>query len=358
MRLILHIGSDKTGTTSIQKALSLKRNYLAQQGVLYPQLENSNNHNLLAVGFSGDGQHQPRRLVRRYGSADAVLSASKNAWLTIKQQLEQNDFHTVILSGEHFLGLDRHHELVEQNMRTFPDLESTQIVAYLRRPSSHYVARLQQGLKAEHNIFVPERMVYSKRLAAWESVGNLQVREFNKATLHSRDVVQDFWTKTLGSWPLPPGTSPIRTNRSLSAEGLYLLQRFRQTRYPDNGGIFYRDSDQLLKRTLQIEESNVRNVSFTRLRLHRDIRNYIDYSTHDNKLLLEKFGFQFDFLKREKPPRTFDLPDLREPLQLTDIVSVDMKKVDLLVELLRTDMRVLAPRRWLLNRKLQACLQQ
>ena len=103
MRLILHIGSDKTGTTSIQKALSLSRNYLAQKGVLYPQLENSDNHNLLAVSFMGKERRQPRRLVRRYGNSDAVLSASGNAWLAIKQQLEQNDFHTVILSGEHFL---------------------------------------------------------------------------------------------------------------------------------------------------------------------------------------------------------------------------------------------------------------
>jgi len=45
-------------------------------------------------------------------------------------------------------------------------------------------------------------------------------------------------------------------------------------------------------------------------------------------------------------------------LDLTDIVSVDMKKVDLLVELLQTDKRVLLPNRWLLNRKLKACVQQ
>ncbi len=357
MRLILHIGSDKTGTTSIQKALSLSRNYLAQKGVLYPQLENSDNHNLLAVSFMGKERRHPRRLVRRYGNSDAVLSASGNAWLAIKQQLEQHDFHTVILSGEHFFGLDQHHELAEQNKRTFPDLENTQIIAYLRRPSSHYVARLQQRLKAQHHIAMPERIAYSARLAGWESAGNLQLCEFNKAALHSRDIVQDFWKRTLGSLPLPPGATSIRSNKSLSAEGLYLLQRFRHIRYPDREGIFFRDSDQLLKRTLMVEESNCQNASFTRLRLHQDIRNHIDYSTDDNEILLKKHGFQFDFLKRETPPRNSLLHGLHEPLSLTDIVSVDMAKVDLLVELLRTDKRVLAPRRWLLNRKLRACLQ-
>jgi len=358
MRLILHIGSDKTGTTSIQKALSLSRNYLARNGVLYPQLENSDNHNLLAVSFRDKGRNQPRRLLRRYGSSDAVVSASRNAWLAVEQQLQRNDFHTIVLSGEHFLGLDRHHELAEQTRRIFPDLETTEIIAYLRRPSSHYVARLQQRLKAEHKILVPERVVYSARLAPWEKFGNLRLFEFNKATLHSRDIVQDFWIRALGSLPFPPGASPIRTNKSLSAEGLFLLQRLRHIRYPDKDGVFYRDSDQLLKRVLLVEDSNSQNASFTRLRLHREIRNHIDCSTNDNEALLEKFGFQFDFLKCNTSHENSRLPDLHEPLQLTDLVSVDTEKVKLLVELLRTDKRVLAPRRWLLDRKLQACLQQ
>ena len=101
--------------------------------------------------------------------------------------------------------LDQHHELAEQNKRTFPDLENTQIIACLRRPSSHYLARLQQRLKAAHNILAAERIAYPARLAGWESAGNLQLCEFNKAALHSRDVVQDFWKRTLGSLPLPSG---------------------------------------------------------------------------------------------------------------------------------------------------------
>jgi hypothetical protein len=354
----VHIGSDKTGTTSIQKALSLSRDYLARSGVLYPQLANSDNHNLLAVSFRDKGRNQPRRLLRRYGSSDAVVSASRKAWLTVKQQLRQNEFHTVVLSGEHFLGLDLHHELAKQNRRIFPDLDTTQILAYLRRPSSHYVARLQQRLKAEHKILVPERVVYSARLAPWQNIGCLQLFEFNKAKLHSRDIVQDFWIRALGRLPLPQDARQIRTNKSLSAEGLYLLQRFRQSRYPDKDGTFHHGSDQLLRRILLVEESNARNASFTRLKLHRDIRNHIDYSTNDNNALLEKFGFQFDFMKEKPPHQKPSLPDLHDPLQLTDLVSVDMEKVELLVELLRTDRRVLAPRRWLLDRMLQACLEQ
>ena len=358
MHLILHIGSSKTGTTSVQQALSLSRNYLAQQGVLYPKLGNADNHNLLAASFRETGQPQPRRLLQRYGSSDAVLSASRNAWLSVKQQAAQNDFHTVILSGEFFFSQVEHNELAEHNKQIFPNLDSTQVIAYLRRPSAHYVSSLQQRLKAAHDIFMPEREVYAEGLSDWANIGDLQLVEFNKSTLHAKDVVQDFWKRTLGSLPFPPGAAPSRMNKALSAEGLYILQRFRQARYPDQQGVFFRDSDELLKRMLLIEGSNSRNASFTRLRLHQRIRNHIDYSTDDNEILLERFGFQFDFLKCETPPDDPHLHGLSEPLKLTDIVSVDMEKVDLLVELLRTDERVFKPRRWLLDRRLQACLQQ
>lgn len=358
MHLILHIGSSKTGTTSIQQALSLSRNYLAQRGVLYPKLGNADNHNLLAASFRGSGRPQPRRLLQRYGSSDAVLSASRNAWLSVKQQAAQNDFHTIILSGEFFFRQVEHNGLAEQNKLIFPNLDSTQVIAYLRRPSSYYVSDLQQKLKAAHDISMPEREVYAEGLAVWESIGDLQLFEFNKSTLHCEDIVQDFWKTTLGSLPLPPGATSIRMNTTLSAESLYLLQRFRQARYPDKQGVFFRDSDELLKRMLLVEESNSQNAQFTRLKLHQRIRNHIDYSTDDNEILLERFGFQFDFLKCETPPDDPHLHGLSEPLKLTDIVSVDMEKVDLLVELLRTDKRVFKPGRWLLDRKLQTCLQQ
>lgn len=286
------------------------------------------------------------------------MSASRNAWLEIKQQAERNDFHTIILSGEYFFGKIQHHGLADQLKHTFPILESTQVISYLRRPSSYYVANLQQRLKAQHYISAPERRIYASRLAAWENIGDLQLVEFKKTALHLQDVVQDFWKRALGSLPLPSGVNRIRTNKSLSAEGLYLLQRFRHIRYPDKEGIFYRGSDQLLKRMLLVEESNSQNASFTPLRTQDDIRDHIDYSTNDNEILLERFGFQFDFLKGTKHPENYQLPRLSEPLMLDDIVPVDMQKVELLVELLRTDKRVLAPRRWLLDRKLQACLQQ
>ena len=359
MRLILHIGSDKTGTTSIQETLSRSRDNLAQEGILYPNLANDNNHNLLPIALSDERARQPRRLIHRYGNAQNILAVSRQAWRDMSQQVQHGSFHTVILSAEHFFGVAQPDRLMELVQEAIPGLNETRIVAYLRRPSSHFVARLQQKLKAQHALVTPERIIYSNYLAAWKKVGNLDLREFNQAKLHNGDVVQDFWNRELKDLPFSRvAASSTRQNRSLSAEGLYLLQRFRQSRYPQQEGVIFRDSDALLRRIMLAEQSNHENVSFTRLKLHKQIRDFVDYSTPDNEVLKSDFGFQFDFQKQDRIVDQASLQSPVEPSQLSDLVPINMQKVDLLARLLQTDKRISFFKRWLLNRKLRACLEQ
>lgn len=52
MRLSIHIGTEKTGTTSIQTALKADRDRLAESGVLFPILFGSLNQMELSVAAS------------------------------------------------------------------------------------------------------------------------------------------------------------------------------------------------------------------------------------------------------------------------------------------------------------------
>ena len=52
MRCILHIGTEKTGTTSLQAALSSHRESLSKQGVLYARAPGQRNSRSLAAAFS------------------------------------------------------------------------------------------------------------------------------------------------------------------------------------------------------------------------------------------------------------------------------------------------------------------
>ncbi|NNJ74803.1 MAG: hypothetical protein HKP56_06565 [Anderseniella sp.] len=356
MRLKLHIGSGKTGTTSIQKTLHYNREFLAQHGVLYLSLGNQENHNLLAVGFRGENQPQ-RRMLKRYGTNRNVMSAFRDAWLDVKNQAEQKDFHTVLLSGEDFFVPSANRMDSEHIHNIFPKVTNVDVVAYLRRPSAHYTSRIQQHLKAAHTIPAPVRTDYAAHLDGWQNVGDLHLYEFNKALLYKEDVVHDFWHRVLCNVPLPEMAVSIRENESLSAEGLYVMQYFRRHRYPDRDNHIFRDSDKLVRLIRLIESSNDRNVLFTRLKLQEHISNHIDFSTEDNSVLKEKFGFQYEFLKHEQPKNCSFSPDKDRPLSVQDLVSVDLQKVDLLIDYLRTDRRIPMLTRWVMGRKLQLCMQ-
>lgn len=49
MRIILHIGTGKTGTSSIQESLFRAREKLLENGILYPDIPGFTNQNFLAM---------------------------------------------------------------------------------------------------------------------------------------------------------------------------------------------------------------------------------------------------------------------------------------------------------------------
>jgi hypothetical protein len=55
--LILHIGTSKTGSTSIQRVLSTQRPALEAQGVFYPKSPGNERHEFLAVQASTNRRH-------------------------------------------------------------------------------------------------------------------------------------------------------------------------------------------------------------------------------------------------------------------------------------------------------------
>ena len=89
-KLYLHIGAQKTGTTSIQAALSDQRHLLAQQGIHYPEPEpddpNKVSHYNSFRGFFSRREDQcaaTERFIQRISAleGDMILSAEcLSAW--------------------------------------------------------------------------------------------------------------------------------------------------------------------------------------------------------------------------------------------------------------------------------------
>lgn len=106
--MILHAGTHKTGTTSIQKALDQNRHWLQERGYAYPQLGRLHHHNELAHRLALNGQ----------GHVD------------VRSILGQVSGHTLVLSGEEFWGITRRDE--DWNEYCRPDYWQRR-VEYLKR---------------------------------------------------------------------------------------------------------------------------------------------------------------------------------------------------------------------------------
>ncbi len=96
LRILLHIGQSKTGTSAIQAYLTLNRERLREAGVLYP-----------TVTIGG----MPVDLGNHNWVADAIVGLSRYPYLTADQYFNQFfnearrcNANMMILSGEHFFG--------------------------------------------------------------------------------------------------------------------------------------------------------------------------------------------------------------------------------------------------------------
>ncbi|MDX8381949.1 MAG: sulfotransferase family protein [Ghiorsea sp.] len=88
LKLIIHVGTPKTGTTSIQSYLDKKQGKLRRKGILYP-------HNHKNVHNSHAPKHQwfEKNLVSTH--VEQLLENFKNVMAQVKE-----DTHTIILSSE------------------------------------------------------------------------------------------------------------------------------------------------------------------------------------------------------------------------------------------------------------------
>jgi len=102
MKLVLHIGWPKTGTSSLQAFCRSNRRELLKNGVLYPKswLQGVGHH-LFPTALMRDDQRRGRRDLRDTGNLDVATIAG-----TIREEIEScSDVHTIIVSSERFMTL-------------------------------------------------------------------------------------------------------------------------------------------------------------------------------------------------------------------------------------------------------------
>jgi hypothetical protein len=170
------------------------------------------NHNLLSLPFQ---KNLPRTLGKLSKAEKSQFRAEAIAcWERLGKEAASQKPRVVLLSSEYFAFVTRPKKLIETVVTTFPDAERIEVVAYLRRPSEHYVSLAQQKLKGTSTLPVPKRIEYAKVLAPFAAGCALSIREMHPRLLVDGDIVADFFETSLSvrSKEIPsraPRRSPV-----------------------------------------------------------------------------------------------------------------------------------------------------
>lgn len=250
MKILLHIGQGKTGTSAIQAFLMLNSRRLREAGILYPSVSIS--------GFNVDfGNHNP--------VADALAGVSRYPHLTADQYFAQffetaHRFHAerMILSAEHFFG-------GEPRVWDVPDMETYEarypqkisvlaryleghevsVLVYLRPQVDWLASAVGQNVRLEgligKTVYENDRQFfeiwkpylrYARLLECWADVLQphvLTAVPYVREKLYRQSSVADFLRRAeLDHLDIPLANSQRDINQSLTLEYIEVKKRLNK----------------------------------------------------------------------------------------------------------------------------------
>lgn len=221
--IILHLGSPKTGSTSIQKSLA----DFDDGETFYAQFQSSNHSLSISSIFMKDREHYLWE--KRGHSLEEVAREKIVTRELLSKYLKRSDRKRMILSGE---GIG--HQLTNTEKQVLIDtLQSNgarlSIFYYARDPLNFAKSIFQQRVKRGGLSYVDSKIGKSKHKKRLDKFltelpsGSVAVHEFNRSKLYNGCVVEDFCSK-IGITP----KQIILDNESMSLEPLKLIFQFNQ----------------------------------------------------------------------------------------------------------------------------------
>lgn len=238
--LILHIGTEKTGTTSIQEFLGINRAALAEQGLHVPEFLGARTHRWAA--YMAENVDRIDHFSKELGLAESV-EKRQGRKQEIRAQLEEEVARHPgcrwLISSEHLQSRLTTREEVERLADILKPLFSDiRILVYLRHPLataiSYWSMRVKGGAPLPalgepgsfgHHI-CDHRGILERWLAAFPS-SPFCVRLFERQSFEAGDLIRDFCAAAGIDWQ-PELRMPPRLNETLSYQAIRLLARINE----------------------------------------------------------------------------------------------------------------------------------
>ena len=231
-RLYLHIGFNKTGSTSLQYCLAQNSATLEQAGFLYPgAAQDSYVQNLQHTPLAAALPERPVAWLRprKRAGLDRALA-------DLLAAIDASPAAAVILSSEAFGGLDMTADHVARVRDKLAGFEIF-VIAYIRRQDSYFLSTYQEDIKnGGQHLFQFKRyasnrqLAFSQRLAPWRAVfgaDRVIVRPFDHRFWPEGRLEYDF-LDAIGAPRDDVQTLEKPANESLDIQSLEFLRRINQ----------------------------------------------------------------------------------------------------------------------------------
>lgn len=249
MEIVLHIGTEKTGTTSIQHFLERHNRLLRSVGVAPAcALDGSLPANASFLATASAPDPGPSLLRGRTAPFETYRESIRQRVHQAVVSAERAGLDRVVFSSEHLSSRLVTKPDIERLRGLFGDQHSFSIVCYLRRQDELLLGAQAEGIKfgnPDLELALPDleaddekygRPYYDHEhmLGLWEQVfgdSSLQVGVYAPSLFERGNVVSDFVAHMLELEVPPDGelmealraSAAIRANKRLSAEGLFAL---------------------------------------------------------------------------------------------------------------------------------------
>lgn len=236
-RAAIHIGTFKTGSTSIQAFLDRNAAVLARQGVYFPKAPGRPNHHGLAIYALS--HRETTGLIRYHGLLDREKREAKRAEIAaaLRAELEAlpATITTVVFSNEHLSGLHRVSEVEELRDLLAPYFEKIDIIVYLRRQDQRIISDYTQKVRDGHaerldlQDYKPSEgldlLAFLDKWAGVFGADALKPRVFSREAFTNGDLIEDFM-EAAGIEPDQGFLKPQIENAGLSHEAIHFLRAF------------------------------------------------------------------------------------------------------------------------------------
>lgn len=256
MKLILHIGTPKTGTTSIQQFLKTNRGQLKRNGVYVPQtpMVGKGNHRwipLIANNDSFSDEFVVKLQFKNEEDRKKKIFQKKKQFIDECQRAARaaNACNTLILSSEHFQSRLRTLEEIQRLRNLVVEVaDEILIVLYIRDPLKTAVSLLStaikgggtpSGLPSPSKRNLENICNHGQAIKRWKECfpdASIVVRRFDRSLLTKGDVVIDFCSQFIDDFCEEEYEFVKPANETLTLTGMAFLRKLNVhfPRFVDN----------------------------------------------------------------------------------------------------------------------------